>query len=132
MKDQLNQQVQLNQPVQLKQATVHPIGLYLKIWFLLFVLSTCSYLVDYFEVQGYLRWGLILIFMVLKAGLILAVFMHVNWERLTVKLLLFLPPIAIMVLITLNIYFSKPCAGHGASELLIFHAAGIWQQAVRS
>ena len=48
----------------------HPIGVYLQIWGWLFVLSTASYLVDYFHVQGYLRWSLILLFMVLKAGLI--------------------------------------------------------------
>jgi len=30
----------------------HPIGIYLKIWGLLFVLSTSSYLVDYFHCQG--------------------------------------------------------------------------------
>ena len=50
----------------------HPIGIYLKIWILLFVLSTFSYMVDYFELQGYLRWSLILFFMFLKAGYIIA------------------------------------------------------------
>ncbi|MDX1736435.1 MAG: cytochrome C oxidase subunit IV family protein [Halioglobus sp.] len=79
----------------------HPIGIYLKIWILLFVLSTFSYMVDYFQLQGYLRWSLILIFMFLKAGYILAIFMHVQWERLAVKWLLFAPPIAIAVLIAL-------------------------------
>ena len=34
-----------------------------------------SYAVDYYQVQGYMRWFLILFFMVLKAGLIIAVFM---------------------------------------------------------
>ena len=34
----------------------HPIRLYLVVWGWLFVLSACSYLVDYFHVQGYLRW----------------------------------------------------------------------------
>src|SRR5437588_249064 len=53
----------------------HPIKLYLVVWGWLFVLSTCSYLVDYFGLHGYLRWSLILLFMVLKAGLIVAVFM---------------------------------------------------------
>lgn len=81
--------------------SVHPIGLYLKIWLLLFILSTCSYMVDYFQVQGYYRWSLILMFMLIKAGLILAVFMHVNWERFAVKLLLFFPPLAIVILIIL-------------------------------
>ena len=60
----------------------HPIKLYLVVWGWLFVLSACSYLVDYFGVQGYLRWSLILLFMMLKAGLIVAVFMHMAWERL--------------------------------------------------
>src|SRR3546814_11335117 len=48
----------------------HPIGLYLKVWGYLFLLSAMSYLVDYFQVQGVLRWSLIIIFMLLKAGLI--------------------------------------------------------------
>ena len=43
------------------------------VWGWLFVLSTCSYLVDYFGLHGGLRWSLILLFMVLKAGLIVAV-----------------------------------------------------------
>ena len=79
----------------------HPIGIYLKIWILLFVLSTFSYMVDWFQLQGYLRWTLILIFMFLKAGYILAIFMHVQWERLALKWLLFGPPAAILVLICL-------------------------------
>lgn len=79
----------------------HPIGIYLKVWLLLFVLSTFSYLVDFFQVQGYLRWTLILIFMFLKAGLILAIFMHVSWERLALKYVLFVPLLAIAVLIIL-------------------------------
>lgn len=60
----------------------HPIGIYLKIWGLLFVLSTMSYLVDYFHVQGLMRWTLIIVFMIAKAGLIVSVFMHMMWERL--------------------------------------------------
>lgn len=79
----------------------HPIGIYLKVWLLLFVLSTFSYLVDFFHVEGYLRWSLILTFMFLKAGFIIAIFMHVSWERLSLKYVLFVPLIAIGVLITL-------------------------------
>ena len=79
----------------------HPIGVYLKVWLLLFVLSTFSYLVDFFHVEGYLRWTLILIFMFLKAGFIVAIFMHVAWERLALKYVLILPLSAIAVLITL-------------------------------
>jgi cytochrome c oxidase subunit IV len=79
----------------------HPIGIYLKIWLLLFVLSTFSYLVDFFHVEGYLRWTLILVFMFLKAGFIVAIFMHVAWERLALKYVLILPLSAIAVLIAL-------------------------------
>ena len=79
----------------------HPIGIYLKVWLLLFVLSTFSYLVDFFHVEGYLRWTLILAFMFLKAGFIVAIFMHVAWERLALKYVLILPLSAIAVLIAL-------------------------------
>src|SRR5258707_14807634 len=70
----------------------HPIKLYLVIWGLLFVLSTCSYLVEYLGFEGYLRWALILIFMGLKAGLIVAVFMPMAWERLPLIYAILVPP----------------------------------------
>ena len=37
----------------------HPIGIYLKVWTLLFVLSIASYMVDYYDFQGLLRWTLL-------------------------------------------------------------------------
>ena len=77
----------------------HPIGIYLKIWLLLFVLSTASYMVDYFHVQSYLRWSLIIVFMLLKAGLIVAVFMHMMWERLAFIYAILLPPLLILTFI---------------------------------
>jgi len=77
----------------------HPIGIYLKIWALLFVLSAASYLVDYFHVQSYLRWFLILTFMLMKAGLIVAVFMHMMWERLALIYAILLPPLLLMFLL---------------------------------
>lgn len=79
----------------------HPISIYLKIWILLFVLSTFSYLVDYFEFQGYLRWFLIILFMLLKAGFIVAIFMHMKWERLALMYTILLPPLCLLVLIGL-------------------------------
>lgn len=79
----------------------HPISLYLKIWGLLFVLSTLSYLVDYLHFQGYLRWGLILTFMLMKAVLIVAVFMHMAWERLALVCAILLPPLCLLVLVAL-------------------------------
>ncbi|WP_084663989.1 cytochrome C oxidase subunit IV family protein [Pandoraea faecigallinarum] len=79
----------------------HAVGLYLKVWGLLFVLSTFSYLVDYANLQGYLRWGLILVLMVAKAGLIVAVFMHMRWERLALVYAILIPPLALLVLMSL-------------------------------
>lgn len=81
----------------------HPISLYLKIWGLLFVLSTFSYLVDYFHFAGYLRWTLIITFMLLKAGLIVAIFMHMAWERLAMVYAILVPPLCLLVLVGLMV-----------------------------
>ena len=81
------------------QGQQHPLGIYFRIWGLLFLLSTASYLVDYFHVDGYLRWFLIIAFMLLKAGLIVAVFMHMLWERLAMVYAILLPPLLLMVLL---------------------------------
>jgi cytochrome c oxidase subunit IV len=81
----------------------HPIRLYLVVWAWLFVLSTCSYLVDYFGVQGHLRWALILLFMILKAGLIVAVFMHLAWERLALIYAILVPPLVLLVFIAIMV-----------------------------
>ncbi|HEX7375338.1 MAG TPA: cytochrome C oxidase subunit IV family protein [Steroidobacteraceae bacterium] len=83
------------------EGTDHPISTYLWIWLLLFVLSACSYMVDYFHLQGALRWTLIIVFMLLKAGFIVAIFMHMRWERLALKLAILVPPLCLLVLITL-------------------------------
>jgi cytochrome c oxidase subunit IV len=79
----------------------HPIGIYFMVWGWLFVLSTFSYLVDYFHLEGYLRWSLILLFMILKAGLIVAVFMHMRWERLALMYAILVPPVLVMVFVAL-------------------------------
>ena len=77
----------------------HPIGIYFKVWGLLFVLSTFSYLVDYFHLQSYLRWSLILVFMVMKAGLIVAFFMHMRWERLALMYAILVPPVLVLIFV---------------------------------
>ena len=79
----------------------HPLGIYFRIWILLFVLSTMSYAVDYFQFQGYMRWTLIIIFMLLKAGFIVAIFMHMWWERMALAAAILLPPLCLLVLIGL-------------------------------
>ena len=84
----------------------HPIRIYLIVWGWLFVLSTCSYLVDYVGFEGYLRWFLILLFMVLKAGLIVAVFMHMVWERPALSYAILLPPAAVLVFVAIMVFES--------------------------
>ena len=79
----------------------HPIGVYLKVWGYLFVLSAMSYMVDYFHVQGALRWFLILTFMMLKAGLIVAIFMHMAWERISLVYAILVPPLCLGTLVGL-------------------------------
>lgn len=81
----------------------HPLGVYFKVWALLFVLSTFSYMVDFYHVEGYLRWTLILIFMFLKAGFIIAVFMHIKWERMAMSFAILVPPTVLLVFITLMV-----------------------------
>ena len=82
----------------------HPVKLYLVVWGWLFVLSACSYAVDYFGLHGYLRWTLILIFMTLKAGLIVAVFMHMAWERLAMMYAIIVPPVLVLVFMLMMVF----------------------------
>lgn len=98
----------------------HPLKLYFVVWGLLFVLSAFSYLVDYTNLEGLLRWSLIVSFMLLKAGLIVAVFMHMAYERLALVYAILLPPLAVIVflgimsveseytLLTRNFVFAEP------------------------
>ncbi len=84
----------------------HPIKVYLVVWAWLFILSTCSYLVDYFHLQGMTRWSLIIVFMMLKAGLIVAVFMHMAWERLAMAYAILVPPVLVLVFVAIMVFES--------------------------
>lgn len=79
----------MNEPV---RGAHPPLRAYLWVWLALFVLSVFSYGVDYVGLEGYLKWFLITAFMLLKAGLIMAVFMHLAWERLAIVITVLLPP----------------------------------------
>jgi cytochrome c oxidase subunit IV len=98
----------------------HPIKLYLVVWGWLFVLSACSYFVDYFGIQGYLRWSLILVFMILKAGLIVAVFMHMAWERLALTYAILVPPVLVLGFVAIMVFESN----YTLFTRIIFFAAG--------
>ena len=82
----------------------HPIKVYVLVWTLLFVFSAASYGVDYYDFQEHLRWFLILVFMLLKAGFIVAVFMHMKWERPTLITAILVPPLVLLVLMYLLAY----------------------------
>ena len=76
----------------------HPLSIYFWIWGLLFLFSAFSYGTDFLP-DGLVRTGLILLFMVLKAGFIVAIFMHMAWERLALIWAILGPPILLFFLI---------------------------------
>lgn len=79
-----------------------PIGVYLAVWGLLFVLSALSYLLDYFKVEPIgLRRFLITAFAFLKAGLIVAYFMHPRFERVGLVYAILLPPLLLVALVAI-------------------------------
>jgi caa(3)-type oxidase subunit IV len=81
----------------------HPLKIYYIMWIALFVLSGFSYATDFMD-DGALRTFLILLFMFMKAGGIVFIFMHMGWERTALKVAILGPPVAIMVLIWLMSY----------------------------
>ena len=103
-----------------QEGQVHPISVYLKIWGWLFVLSTASYMVDYLGAESYLRWSLILLFMILKAGLIVSVFMHMVWERLALMYAILVPPVLVLIFVALMTFE----ADYTFFTRLIFFGAG--------
>ena len=110
----------------------HPISIYLYVWILLFVLSAFSYATDFMS-AGVLRWTLILLLMMLKAGFIVAIFMHVKWERMALVTAILGPPLVLLVLIGLMLnegqyvfdtrvdYLGQPEA---AERIHVTHGAG--------
>src|SRR5690242_20621993 len=107
----------------------HPLKIYFYIWGLLFLFSAASYFTDFLPHNNF-RQGLILLFMVLKAGFIVAIFMHMAWERKALIWAILGPPIVLLVLVALMVIegdyteftrlssFSAPIvpAGHAAAE----------------
>ena len=78
----------------------HPLSIYFAVWVGLFIVSGLSYATDFLQ-DGLLRWGLILLFMFVKAGYIVAIFMHLKYERWALIYALLLPPGALLVLVGL-------------------------------
>jgi cytochrome c oxidase subunit IV len=78
----------------------HPLSIYFWVWGLLFLFSAASYATDFLQ-DSYFRMALILIFMLLKAGFIVAIFMHMRWERVALITAIIGPPAVLLVLIAL-------------------------------
>ena len=76
----------------------HPLKIYWIMWISLFVLSGMSYATDFMD-DGTLRQFLILLFMFLKAGFIIAIFMHMAWERVALITAILGPPVLLLFLI---------------------------------
>lgn len=81
----------------------HPLSIYFWIWGLLFLFSAFSYATDFLP-DGVVRWGLILLFMALKAGFIIAIFMHMAWERVALIWAIIGPPALLLFLIGFMVY----------------------------
>jgi len=73
-----------------------PVGIYYKVWGLLFVLAGFSYAIGYFGVEAPLRGILLIALALLQAGLIIAVLMHLAWERVIVVYLILVPPVLLV------------------------------------
>lgn len=82
-------------------AQQHPLRTYFVVWGALFVLSVFSYLVDLSPLEGFAKWSLITLFMLLKAGLIVAIFMHMIWERWSIAAAVLLPTGVLLFLMLL-------------------------------
>ena len=54
---------------------------------------------DYYQFQGYLRWFLIVVFMMLKAGLIVAVITHMSLELWSSVDAIIVPPLLLLVVV---------------------------------
>ncbi len=79
-----------------------PIRVYLMVWGALFVLSLLSYLIDYVDVHPVgLKWFLITALALTKAGLIVAYFMHMRFERQSLVFAILLPPVLLLALVAI-------------------------------
>ena len=90
------------------QTSTHKIGIYLWIWGLLFVLSFCSYMVDWFQFQGLLKMVFNIVFYVFESRFNNGMFfMHLFWERYAIVNVLLWPMTAIACFVGLMVAEGK-------------------------
>jgi caa(3)-type oxidase subunit IV len=76
-----------------------PIRTYLTVWGWLFVLSAIAYFVDIVHVTGWLKTVLLTVLALMKAGLIMAFFMHLRFERLNLIYAIVAPLILLVAML---------------------------------
>ncbi|MCS7177472.1 MAG: cytochrome C oxidase subunit IV family protein [Candidatus Kapabacteria bacterium] len=76
-----------------------PIRTYLTVWGWLFVLSAIAYFVDVVHLVGWLKVILLSLLALMKAGLIMAFFMHLRFERLSLVYAIVAPIIFLVVML---------------------------------
>jgi len=80
----------------------HPLKIYFWIWGLLFLFSAFSYATDFIPKEDallYIRAVAIVVLMLAKAGFIIAIFMHMTWERSALIWAILGPPVLLLFLI---------------------------------
>ena len=85
----------------------HPLKIYFWIWGLLFLFSAFSYATDFIPKEDtllYIRAGLIVALMLAKAGFIIAIFMHMTWERSALIWAIIGPPVLLLFLIGFMVF----------------------------
>lgn len=79
-----------------------PIKVYLMVWFWLFVLSFTAYLVELISEATHLvlwfKWSLLVLIALMKGGLIVAYFMHLRFERLSLVYAIVVPSLLFLAL----------------------------------
>lgn len=76
-----------------------PIRTYLTVWGWLFVLSALAYFVDIVHITGWIKAVLLTVLALMKAGLIVAFFMHLRFERLTLIYAILAPLVLLVAMI---------------------------------
>lgn len=80
-------------------ATHPPIRRYLVVWFWLFILSALAYFIDVVHVPAPWKAILLVVVALMKAGMIMAVFMHLGYERLSLVYAVLAPLIFLVAMV---------------------------------
>ncbi len=80
------------------EGTHVPIRKYLVVWLWLFILSALAYFIDVVHVPAPWKAILLVVVALMKAGMIMAVFMHLGYERLSLIYAVVAPLVFLLVM----------------------------------